>query len=460
MNASEIWSGACRVLEVLVPQDAYQRWIAGVKPIDFAEGRLLLGASDEFAAGWLRDHYLEKISEALRQIPDAPSVSSVEFCAVPSEDVSEPDSSPTPAPKAATVVPKRRSVFPSTPLDPQFTFENFVTGPSNSFAHGAALGVAQSPGRAFNPLFIYGDTGIGKTHLMQAIGHQIIKNWNYTVRYVSSETLLNEYVDSLRNNATNAFREKYRKADVLMVDDVQFFAGKNALQEEFFHTFNELSAARKQIIMTSDLPPKELKGLEPRLVSRFECGLVTQIECPDFETRWAILRYKQSSCQFKVDDELLTFIADNITSNVRSLEGALNRVVTFMSLSPGTVLTVGSLRSLLKDQIDQERSNNLTCKEILEKVAVFYKISYEDIIGPERPKNIAQARQVAMFLCRKLTSNSLPQIGKAFSRTHATVLHALTTVQNRLQTEQDFRNEMQSVMRQFGCDTDVMSLLR
>jgi chromosomal replication initiator protein len=343
-------------------------------------------------------------------------------------------------------------------LDPVFTFENFVTGPSNSFAHAAALGVSQSPGRAYNPLFIYGETGIGKTHLMQAIGNRVLQtDPASTVAYVTSETLLNEYIDSIQTATPKAFRDKYRNIDVLMVDDIQFLAGKNALQQEFFHTFNELHAARKQIIMTSDLPPKELAGLEPRLVSRFEWGLVTQIEKPDFETRLAILRYKQSSSKTQLPDALLTFIADNVTSNVRALEGALNKAFSYIQLTQSPQLSLDTLRTLLKDTLNSEHQKDLTFDDIQRSVADYYNLRLADMTSKERPRSVAAPRQLAMYLSRKLTRASLPEIAKAFDKTHATVVHACKTVQDRAQVDPELQSAIRDITRSLGRDPSSLN---
>ena len=376
--------------------------------------------------------------------------------AAPSVVISEPF---TPPSKEDLEQARRKAAaVESTPLDPSFTFENFVEGPSNSFAYAAAQGVSQNPGRAYNPLFIYGDTGIGKTHLMQAIGQRVVQNYHSKVRYISSETLLNEYIDSLKTGTTKTFRDKYRSTDVLMVDDIQFLAGKTSLQEEFFHTFNELHAARKQIIMTSDLPPNELKGLEPRLVSRFEWGLVTQIEKPSFETRLAILRYKQSQVPVQLSDELLTFIADNITSNVRSLEGALNKAESFIALTGQKNLSLETLRTLLKDQLSTERQKDLSFDDIQRVVAGHYGLRINDMSSKERPRSVAGPRQIAMFLCRKLTRASLPEIARAFGKTHATVVHACKTIQDRVQLEEEVRNAVSEITRELGRDPSTLSV--
>lgn len=451
MNAAaELWANACNHLKSVLNADVFSRWIEIIRPATLEENCLSLEVENDFSQAWLEDNYKGFILDALH-LAGAPSELSVTFVVkAPEAQEGLPDDPPQetkPAPRRRPKTPNRTS---SNQLNPIFTFENFVTGPSNSFAHAAALGVSQSVGRAYNPLFIYGQTGIGKTHLMQAVGHRVLSSPGMSVFYVTTETLLNEYVEAIQNRTTMEFRKKYRKTDVLLVDDIQFLAGKDSLQAEFFHTFNVLYDAHKQIIMTSDLPPRELSGLEPRLVSRFEWGLVTEIESPDFETRLAILRYKHLMSKVQLPDEMLVFIADNIRSNVRSLEGALTRAITFASLN-GTI-TLDSLRNLLKDQLDDERQKDLTFDDIQRMVADYYDLRMTDMSSKRRPRSVAAPRQIAMFLCRKLTRSSLPEIAKSFDKTHATVVHACKTIQDRIQTEEDLRDSVREITRKLGRD--------
>lgn len=464
MNAPELWTKACDHLKGVLNSDVYARWIEIIKPVAIQDNRFVLNVDNDFCQTWLEDNYQDFIVDALRSA-GAPVTLGIRFvvksCETSAEPAAEEPAAP-PKPEAKTAAVKRRHKASGTgqtnPLNPNFTFENFVTGPSNSFAHAAALGVSQSPGRAYNPLFIYGQTGIGKTHLMQAVGHRVLQSPGTSISYVSSETLLNEYVESLKNRTTMEFRNKYRNTDVLLVDDIQFLAGKDSLQEEFFHTFNVLYDAHKQIIMTSDLPPRELSGLEPRLVSRFEWGLVTEIESPDFETRLAILRYKQSLTKFRLPDDLLTFIADNIKSNVRSLEGALTRAVSFASLNNQMTLTLDMLRNLLKDQLNDERQKDLSFDDIQRMVADYFDLRLTDMSSKRRPRSVSAPRQVAMFLCRKLTRSSLPEIANSFGKTHATVVHACKTIQDRLQVESALRDSVRDITRKLGRDPQVFQI--
>jgi chromosomal replication initiator protein len=459
MNAPELWTKACEHLKSVLNGDVYSRWIENIKPSSIHENRFILHVDNDFCQTWLENNYQDVIVEALRAA-GAPQDFSIRFDI---QACDSPDAEPSPRDGAA-VKPDTKQVHAAkrrhkpvsngngSPLNSNFTFENFVTGPSNSFAHAAALGVSQSPGRAYNPLFIYGQTGIGKTHLMQAVGHRVLQSPGMSVSYVSTETLLNEYIESLAKQTTMNFRNKYRSTDVLLVDDIQFLAGKERLQEEFFHTFNVLYDARKQIIMTSDLPPRELSGLEPRLVSRFEWGLVTEIESPDFETRLAILRYKQTLTKVGLRDDVLTFIADNIKSNVRSLEGALTRAVSFSSLNPQMQMTLEVLRNLLKDQLNDERQKDLSFDDIQRMVADYFDLRLTDMSSKRRPRSVAAPRQIAMFLCRKLTRSSLPEIANSFGKTHATVIHACKTIQDRIQVEDELRSSVREITRKLGRD--------
>lgn len=459
MNAPELWTKACEHLKSVLNSDVYARWIDIIKPVAIQDSHFVLNVDNDFCQTWLEDNYQDFIVDALRSA-GAPRDLGIRFVVKTFDAVADapaPEHVPAlvkhePKPSAGKKRHKANGGALASPLNPNFSFENFVTGPSNSFAHAAALGVSQSPGRAYNPLFIYGQTGIGKTHLMQAVGHRVLQSPGMTVSYVSSETLLNEYVEALKNRTTMEFRNRYRSTDLLLVDDIQFLAGKDSLQEEFFHTFNALYDAHKQIIMTSDLPPRELKGLEPRLVSRFEWGLVTEIESPDFETRLAILRYKQSLTKVRLPDELLTFIADNIKSNVRSLEGALTRAISFASLNSQMSLTVDMLRNLLKDQLSDERQKDLSFDDIQRMVADFFDLRMTDMSSKRRPRSLSAPRQVAMFLCRKLTRSSLPEIANSFGKTHATVVHACKTIQDRLQVEPELRDSIREITRKLGRD--------
>ncbi len=335
--------------------------------------------------------------------------------------------------------PARRREFPMPELDANYTFDNFVRGPSNSFAHAAAQAVAKDPGRTYNPLFIWGDTGLGKTHLMQAIGHEAMRRLPGTyVCYITSETLLNEYVSAIQNSSLPEFRNKYRNTDILLIDDIQFMAGKRQIQEEFFNTFNALQTAKKQIVITCDVAPRDISGLEARLLSRFQGGMVIEIESPSYETRLAILKSKARAMgrTVPVPDEALDFIAENIHSHVRALEGALKRVCAVADINPSLVLDREQVRRILRDSIESEKvAKELTISEIRLAVAKHYNVTVEDILSTDKSQSIVTPRQVAMFLARKLTVASLPNIAESFKRTHATIHHGVKTIEKRMEVE-------------------------
>jgi chromosomal replication initiator protein len=323
--------------------------------------------------------------------------------------------------------------FSDAGLNAKFNFDSFIIGSNCSYSAAVAKAVADKPGRVYNPLFFYGCTGLGKTHLMQAIGQEVMrKKKKAVVRYVTSESFTNEYVEAIKKQAFTQFRQKYRKVDVLLIDDVQFFQGKDSTQEEFFHTFNELFNSQKQIVLASDRPPSELKDLESRLISRFEWGLTTQIQMPDFETRVAILRRKMHDFNVSLEAWVLEFIAQRIRTNVRKLEGALMRVAAHVSLE-GSVASESALATLLHDVVDQEQTKSVTVDRVQRVVATEYDLRVSDLTGPRRPKNIAEARQVAMYLTRQMVRLPLIQIGEEFGgRDHGTVIHACKVVTERM----------------------------
>jgi chromosomal replication initiator protein len=334
-------------------------------------------------------------------------------------------------------------------LNPRHTFENFVVGPSNSFAHAASLAVVEAPGRAYNPMFIHGGTGLGKTHLIQAMGQAVLKRGKGTVCYTSCEAFTNEFIQALQQRELATFRKKYRHIDLLLIDDIHFLGGKESTQEEFFHTFNSLHQNQKQIVMTSDRPISEIANLQERLVSRFEWGLVTEMEMVDLETRVAILRRKREEMNIQLGDESLFFIAQHVKSNIRKLEGSMLRVASYASLTRKAP-TTETLEYLLRDTIEQENQTALTIEGIQRMVAEYYDIRLGDMTSKQRPQNIAFPRQVAMYLCRELTDQSLPSIGNAFGRNHATVLHAHRSVGGKMKTDAGLRQAILSLQQRLG----------
>ena len=334
-----------------------------------------------------------------------------------------------------------------------YTFSTFVRGPSNSYAFSAAEGVVKNPAKpGYNPLFIHGGTGLGKTHLMQAIGNELRnKNPSMAICYLTSETFLNEYVTSLQNGQIESFRHKYRSIDLLLIDDIQFMAQKKDLQVEFFNTFNALKDKHKQIVMTSDVAPKNLPSIEERLISRFEGGMVQEIESPSYETRLAIIKKKSESLEVKIPDSVLEFIADNIKSHVRAMEGALTRVSLTVSAEPKLILDNDTLGRLLKDYIEKEQTmRKLTIEEIQQACAKKYGVTIADILSHERIQTLVTPRQLAMYISRKLTSKGLQEIATAFGKKHATVINGVKTITERLSTESDLKVELEEILSSFG----------
>jgi len=352
----------------------------------------------------------------------------------------------------------RISTFISTmPLNEEYTFDEFVQGPSNSWAYAAANGVVKHPGEiGYNPLFIHGGTGLGKTHLMQAIGNEMRKlNPMLSICYLTAETFLNEYVNSLQNKGLPSFREKYRKVDVLLVDDVQFFQKGKQCQEEFFNTFNDLIGKHKQIVMTSDVAPKDLSVLEQRLISRFEGGMVQEIESPSYETRLAILQKKAEGMHPPIPDSSIKFIAEHIKSHVRAMEGALGKVKIMMMIDASIDLNDEMLARLLKDFIEKEKTQKkVTIEEIQTAVAAAYSVSLSQILSADRTASIVTPRQLAMYITRKFTSKSLPEIAKKFEKTHATILHGVKTIAKRLDVETELKETLEKIVSDIGLSLD------
>jgi chromosomal replication initiator protein len=435
-KCAQLWQRLSAALKPQISSDSFNRWFSGVELIEAKDKSLTFGVPNNIYQFWIESNYMPALHIAI--ITTFGSPRSVKFCSPsgPGTPTSPADSTPlkevlqdTPSnPKPGTTVPG---------LNPRNTFESFVVGPNNEIAHAASLAVAQAPARTYNPLFVYGGVGLGKTHLMQAIGQYVwAKKKNMKVIYVSSELFINEFIDAIQHSNLVKFRKRYRQADLLLIDDIQFLGGKERSQEEFFHTFNTLFDGHKQIVLSSDRPASEIANLEHRLVSRFEWGLTAELQPPDIETRLAILRKKADSMQIKLRDEILQFLASRIRTNVRRLEGALMRVASFASLS-GKELTQEAIEHLLKDILQEEGRHSITIEQIQRRVAEHFDVRVADMTSKRRPASIAFPRQVAMYLARELTKSSLNEIGEAFGgRDHGTVLHACKLVKKRM-TEQD-----------------------
>lgn len=442
-TATELWTESCKQLADILSSDVYDRWIALIEARTWEGNHLQLAVPNGFYQHWLEENYLPLIKDAVATVSGQNLDISILVEQIERKTTTEDVEKQTP-PETSAAAPKSPGRSGGKPiedvkLNPNYTFESFVVGPSNNFAHAAALAVAQSPAKAYNPLFIYGGSGLGKTHLMQAVGHAVVgRRSRAKVCYISSETFVNEYIDALQKGRLVDFRKRYRGVDVLLIDDIHFLSNKERMQEEFFHTFNVLFDAHKQIVLTSDRPASEIPNLEQRLVSRFEWGLVTDLNVPDVETSIAILRKKQALLNIQLPDELLTYMAERIRSNIRRLEGALIRAASYSSLT-GCQLTIESLDELLRSIFDQEKKEDLSVERIQRTVAEHYDIRLSDMARKCRTQAVAFPRQVAMYLCRTLTEQSTPVIGEAFGRDHATVIYACRKVTERLNSEPALR---------------------
>jgi chromosomal replication initiator protein len=435
MNAEQVWQTALGELQLQMTKATFDTWIKDTRVMSYEDGTFVIGAHTAYAKDWLENRLLTTVKRTLIGLTGR--AVEVKFIVWnPQQPANEElpllQSCPPPVPAAAN----------PTTLHPKYTFENFIVGSSNRLAQAACLAVAERPAEAYSPLFIYGGVGLGKTHLLHASGHVSVHE-GLQVLYVSSEKFTNDFINSIRSHNTKSFREKYRNIDVLLIDDIQFIAGKESTQEEFFHTFNTLHSANKQIVISSDRPPKAILTLEERLRSRFEWGLIADIQPPDLETRIAILRFKAGNQPFPTPDEVIDFIAHRIQSNIRELEGALNRVIAYARLmqQPLTLeLATNALHGLMAHQ------RTLTATEILEAVARFYKLEPSALTGRRRKKEIVIPRQMAMYLIRQETRSSLPQIGQALGgRDHTTVLYGCEKIASQIETDDQLRREMLAI---------------
>src|SRR5512134_1397182 len=420
---------------------SFDTWVRDTKPVSYQDGTLTIGVRNAYARDWLESRLASTVSRLLVGIMNA-SVA-VNFIVNGNNDAEVvTDEAPLAQPEPVAVFDQ--PMRPSN-MNPRYLFETFVVGSGNRLAHAACQAVAEKPARAYNPLFVYGGVGLGKTHLLHAIGNAC-HGRGLNVLYVSSEEFTNDMISAIRTHTNQAFREKYRSADVLLVDDIQFIAGKESTQEEFFHTFNTLHGQDKQIIVSSDRPPKSMVTLEERLRSRFEWGLTADIQAPDLETRLAILRSKAERTGRQVGDEVLESIARRVQSNIRELEGALNRILAFADLS-GSSLTTQLVDMALVDLLPQRR--NITPRRIIELVAKEWQTTVDALMGRDRSQKIAQPRQVAMYLLRKETDASLPQIGEVLGgRDHTTVMYAIEKIESDIETKTDLRKRVVNVKRQ------------
>ena len=438
-----IWNQTLNEIKDKLSNPSFKTWFSNTEPVDLKDDNILMvEVPNDFIKDWIETRYNELITDVLQDLTDT----NLKCRFYTEEDLNElveeeeEDKPEENTEKKEEKTTKRREYNINTNLNPKYSFDSFVVGNGNRFAHAAALAVAEAPAKAYNPLFLYGDVGLGKTHLMQAIAHYILKhNPDNKVVYVSSETFTNELINAIKDDRTASFRNKYRNIDILLVDDIQFLANKERTQEEFFHTFNSLHEANRQLIISSDRPPKEIPTLEERLRSRFEWGLITDIQKPDLETRIAILRKKADMENLKVPNEVIIYIANNIQSNIRELEGALIKVIAYSSLVDKDI-DIDLAENALKDLIvENEEPREVNIDLIKDVVVDYYNLKEEDMISKKRTQKIAFPRQIAMYLSRELTDLSLPHIGEEFGgRDHTTVIHAYNKIEEKIEEDTEF----------------------
>lgn len=439
MNFEELWNEVLDIVKEDTNQVSFNTWFKPLKIIAYKNNTIYLETADDFLRTTIKKRHYTFLKNAFNYVLKKETEL---IFTIPGENIDkeEKKNGEINAADESDLLNNDRK------LNPKYRFDNFIIGNSNRFAHAASLAVAEAPSLAYNPLFIYGGVGLGKTHLMHAIGHYILdNNPEVYVLYVTSEKFTNDLINSIKDGKNEEFRNTYRKADVLLVDDIQFIAGKESTQEEFFHTFNALHEANKQIIVSSDNPPSEIPTLEDRLRSRFEWGLIADIQPPDYETRIAILRKKAEAENYNVPDEVITYIAQHIQSNIRKLEGALIRIYAYASLTNKKEVSLELAQEALKHLISKNKKASIN--DIREVVANFYNISIEDLISKRKTKNIAYPRQIAMYISRKLTDLSLPKIGDEFGgRDHSTVLHACNKIEDDIENSQETKKSVEDLI--------------
>jgi chromosomal replication initiator protein len=452
LTAEELWNDVSARLREALNDTTYSTWFGEVGGAELDDDTFAVAVPNDFTREWIEGHFLDLIRAAVK---DAGGTERRVQLRVVEQQPPAPQPPAGAGAGAGGVVPSAVQPLPPEVLtrsdvagiNPKYTFDSFVIGSSNRFAHAAALAVAEAPAQAYNPLFIYGHTGLGKTHLLHAVANFVTDHGGgLTCRYVTSETFMNDFINSLRDKRIEGFKQRYRTYDVLLIDDVQFFEHKERIQEEFFHTFNSLYEAGRQIVMSSDRPPRDISTLEERLRSRFEWGLITDIQPPDLETRIAILRKKVKNDQIEIrDPELLTFIASRVSTNIRELEGALTRVVAFSSLT-GRPLSVDLAQDVLRDVFPQGESAQISIERIQELICERFGVTMAELTGERRSQNIVYPRQVAMYLSRELTDSSLPKIGKEFGgRDHTTVIHATSKIARLIREDRSVYNLVQEL---------------
>ncbi|MDH4470280.1 MAG: chromosomal replication initiator protein DnaA [Verrucomicrobiae bacterium] len=445
LNNQKIWEQLSTVLQQRISSDGYQRWFSDVSILSYDTKSINLSVPNPIHQFFIESNYsallsssIEEIFKSTRQLHFIPRELQEQDIDLKSKNSLLPPS-----------IAKKASA--SLGLNPSYTFENFIVGANNQFAHAAGLAVAQSPAKTYNPLFIYGESGLGKTHLLHAIGHHILAHKKGAkVVYLRSEQFTNEFIDAIQHGTLFQFRKRYRQADILMIDDIQFFAGKERSQEEFFHTFGALHDGHKQIILTSDRSPSEIEKLEKRLVSRFEWGMTAEVQPPDIETRLAILHRKAETLGMMIETWVLEFLAEHIRTDIRRMEGALMRVMAYQSLS-GKPLQQQDINHLLRDVFQEQARKNITIDQIQKRVADYFDIRLADMSSKRRQASIAYPRQVAMYLAREMTPSTLKEIGEAFGgKDHGTVIHAHKLIKKRMDGDLRLRDLMRQLDKQLA----------
>jgi chromosomal replication initiator protein len=442
-GTAELWSAALDALERKYSKPIFEMWLKPMRLVELGAAEIVLSVHSNFARDWVENRLKNDIAHVMHDLLG--ETIPLRFVVADNPDGAGEQRLPTTNPPPIAPPDELRAGN----LNPRYSFDEFVVGNSNRFAHAASQAVAEAPARAYNPLFLYGGVGLGKTHLMHAIGHRVLAtNASANVVYVSSEKFTNEFIIAIKNNQTVEFRNRYRHVDVLLIDDIQFLEGKEQTQEEFFHTFNSLHEAQKQLVISSDRPPKEIQTLESRLRSRFEWGLLTDIQPPDLETREAILRKKAETEKIPVPDEVTSFIAKVIPSNIRELEGSLIRVVAFASLTRSPI-TVDLAAEALKNAVAQAPIHRITIPLIKERVAKAHGLSVKEMDNPRRDQRLAAPRHIAMYIAAELTDCSLPQIAREFGKKdHTTVMYARDKVKDIMQRDETYRNKVRSLIAQ------------
>jgi chromosomal replication initiator protein len=462
-TADTLWQNTTKELKNLFPEDVYEMWFSELVCTLESDSKLVLTTHSEFNAIWIENNFLDVISQQARsfagtaievsiEVEQAPKTADLDRTAANgrSKGFNSRDSRQSPDLRnnrpLTQAAPTHRTL-----INPTNTFENFVVGSGSQLAHAASIAVANAPGRAYNPLFVFGETGLGKTHLMHAVAHQmLLNNPKAKIAYVSTEKFTNEFIHAIRENKLTKFRKYYRNVDALLVDDIHFLSGKESTQEEFFHTFNDLFESGRQIFLASDRPANEIERLENRLISRFQWGLVTDIQAPDFETRFAILRNKALAMKIELDEEIMEFLAERVSRNVRRMEGALTRIAGYANLIDRK-LDLDAVERLLSDLLHEEAASKVSVDQIQKKVSDYYKIRFSELIGRRRTSTIVFPRQVAMYISRTLTSDPLKSIGDAFGgRDHGTVIHACKQVENMMEQDGSVKRGVDYLIKQLS----------